>query len=263
MSASGELRQHASELLRLAEDGERIEITDRGRPIAVLSRTPYPAIPLERLRASGDLAANHGDLSDLPEPLTVPAGTELPSSVLDRASAPMSAEQRLTYIDSSAIVKRGHRARVRCAPAIPLSPPATGQQRTGANGGRARADANRLRQLSLADTTSCGGYNCSVSTTGCDRRWLLGACGPALIGCHPPRERSQLGSSVRQIVTYDERMTDARQGRRLVGRLATLVARRRTNTSAEWVTNKSGDHRALRPPAGGLRVGRRQGHQAR
>lgn len=77
-----ELRQHASELLRRVEDGERIEITDRGRPIAVLA--PLPGDPLERLRASGDLEANHGDLSDLPEPLTVPADAELPSAVLHR-----------------------------------------------------------------------------------------------------------------------------------------------------------------------------------
>jgi prevent-host-death family protein len=77
-----ELRQHASELLRRVEDGERIEITDRGRPVAVLA--PLPDDPLERLRASGDLQDSDGDLSDLPEPLALPAGAERPSSVLDR-----------------------------------------------------------------------------------------------------------------------------------------------------------------------------------
>jgi prevent-host-death family protein len=66
-----ELRQHASELLRRVADGERIEITDRGRPVAVLA--PLPGDPLERLRAAGDLQDSHGDLSDLPEPLTLPA----------------------------------------------------------------------------------------------------------------------------------------------------------------------------------------------
>jgi antitoxin (DNA-binding transcriptional repressor) of toxin-antitoxin stability system len=64
------------------EGGESIEITDRGRPIAVLA--PLPEDPLERLRALGDLQAGEGDLGDLPEPLALPAGSELPSSVLAR-----------------------------------------------------------------------------------------------------------------------------------------------------------------------------------
>ena len=64
-----ELRQRASELLRRVAEGESIEITDRGRPVAML--TPLPVDPLERLRASGDLAANEGELADLPEPVRV------------------------------------------------------------------------------------------------------------------------------------------------------------------------------------------------
>jgi prevent-host-death family protein len=77
-----ELRQRASELLRRVEKGESIEITDRGRPVAML--TPLPADPLARLRASGDLAESEGELADLPEPLALPAGAESPSSVLAR-----------------------------------------------------------------------------------------------------------------------------------------------------------------------------------
>jgi prevent-host-death family protein len=77
-----ELRQRASELLRRVEDGESIEITHRGRPVALLG--PLPDDPLERLRASGELQESEGDLTDLPEPLSVPAGAELPSSVLAR-----------------------------------------------------------------------------------------------------------------------------------------------------------------------------------
>lgn len=39
MTSAGirELRQRASELLRRVEQGETIEITDRGRPVAVLA----------------------------------------------------------------------------------------------------------------------------------------------------------------------------------------------------------------------------------
>jgi prevent-host-death family protein len=77
-----ELRQRASELLRRVEEGESIEITDRGRPVAML--TPLPDDPLVRLRASGDLGENEGDLADLPDPLTLPDGSESPSSVLAR-----------------------------------------------------------------------------------------------------------------------------------------------------------------------------------
>jgi prevent-host-death family protein len=77
-----ELRQRASELLRRVEDGETIEITDRGRPVAVLA--PLPEDPLERLRAAGDLRDSDRDLANLPEPLPSPPGSELPSVVLAR-----------------------------------------------------------------------------------------------------------------------------------------------------------------------------------
>jgi prevent-host-death family protein len=78
-----ELRQRASELLRMVERGEVIEITDRGRPVAQL--TPLPGgSPLEQLRAAGEIDPASADLDDLPEPLSVPAGTESPSAVLRR-----------------------------------------------------------------------------------------------------------------------------------------------------------------------------------
>lgn len=77
-----ELRQRASELLRLVEDGETIEITDRGRPVALLSPLPGGS-PLERLRASGDVQRAATDLNDLPAPLQSRA-SELPSAVLAR-----------------------------------------------------------------------------------------------------------------------------------------------------------------------------------
>lgn len=76
------MRQRASELLRRVEAGESVEITDRGRPVAVLA--PLPEDPLERLLASGDLQAADGDLSDLPEPLPLAPGAEPPSVVLAR-----------------------------------------------------------------------------------------------------------------------------------------------------------------------------------
>jgi len=78
-----ELRQRASELLRRVEAGETIEVTDRGRPVAVLA--PFPkAGPLEQLRAAGEVIAATAGFSDLPDPLPVPAGKELPSVILTR-----------------------------------------------------------------------------------------------------------------------------------------------------------------------------------
>lgn len=85
MASSGirELRQRASELLRRVEAGETIEITDRGRPVAVLAPLPNQG-PIERLRATGDLAPAAADLSDLANPLPLAPGQEPPSRVLER-----------------------------------------------------------------------------------------------------------------------------------------------------------------------------------
>lgn len=77
-----ELRQRASDLLRLVADGETIEITDRGRPVALLAPLPT-GTPIERLRAQGEIDPAVGRLDDLGDP--IPArGPELPSAVLER-----------------------------------------------------------------------------------------------------------------------------------------------------------------------------------
>lgn len=78
-----ELRQRASELLRRVEAGETIEVTDRGRPVAVLSPVPNER-PLDRLRATGDVIPSRRDLDDLPEPLPLEEGQGPPSRILDR-----------------------------------------------------------------------------------------------------------------------------------------------------------------------------------
>lgn len=78
-----ELRQRASELLRRVERGETIEITDRGRPVALLSPPPVGS-PLDRLRSAGEIASATGELDDLPPPLVLPRGLERASDVLKR-----------------------------------------------------------------------------------------------------------------------------------------------------------------------------------
>ena len=76
-----ELRQRASELLRQVEAGQTIEITDRGRPIALL--TPLPAEgSLQHLRSRGEIDPAQGSLHGVPEPLHLEPGQEPPSQIL-------------------------------------------------------------------------------------------------------------------------------------------------------------------------------------
>ena len=74
-----ELRQRASELLRRVEAGETIEVTDRGRPVALLGPLPNVSA-LEQLRATGRLAAAAG--GDLPEPVEAESGIPPASEAL-------------------------------------------------------------------------------------------------------------------------------------------------------------------------------------
>ena len=78
-----ELRQRVSELLRRVQQGETIEVTDRGRPVAVLAPPPAGSA-LDRLRALGDIDPATGDLDDLPEPIILAPDIEQPSAVLCR-----------------------------------------------------------------------------------------------------------------------------------------------------------------------------------
>jgi len=80
-----ELRQNASRYLRLVEErGEPIEITDRGRPVALLSPLPTGGT-LERLRASGRLRPGTG--GPLPRPVAAAPGVLLPSQILEELRA--------------------------------------------------------------------------------------------------------------------------------------------------------------------------------
>ena len=63
-----ELRQNLSRYLRLVERGERLEVTERGKPVAVLGPIDEPASALRRLVASGRAKPPEGDLLDLAPP---------------------------------------------------------------------------------------------------------------------------------------------------------------------------------------------------
>ena len=71
-----ELRRDASAILRRVAAGETVEVTDRGRPVAVLLRTMPSG--LARLEREGLLRRAEGDLLEL-APLRLPAGAAEPS----------------------------------------------------------------------------------------------------------------------------------------------------------------------------------------
>lgn len=75
-----ELRQHASRWLREVENGERFEVTDRGRVVALL--TPPQRTKLDRLVAAGMVRPPHGDVRDLEPPIEPAPGVALPSRIL-------------------------------------------------------------------------------------------------------------------------------------------------------------------------------------
>ena len=78
------LRQHASAVLRRVAAGERVEVTDRGRPVAlIVSLRGHD--PLRQLAAEGRLVRARGDLFALGQPLRVRAGKRPASTRLARA----------------------------------------------------------------------------------------------------------------------------------------------------------------------------------
>ncbi len=79
-----ELRRQASAILRRVAAGETVEVTDRGRPVAVLIK----AMPsgLVRLEREGLLRRAQGNLMDL-QPIQRPAGTAAPSPLVSEGRA--------------------------------------------------------------------------------------------------------------------------------------------------------------------------------
>ena len=81
-----ELRQRASEYLRLVELGETVQVTDHGRPVALLVGIAS-AGAVERLEAEGRLSRSEGDLLELGQPLPPRRNVPLPSQTLTRMRA--------------------------------------------------------------------------------------------------------------------------------------------------------------------------------
>lgn len=81
-----ELRQNASEYIRRAAQGETIELTDRGRPVARLTPIP-PGGVLERLIAEGKARPARGDLLALGPPPPAKPGDKPLSQIVDELRA--------------------------------------------------------------------------------------------------------------------------------------------------------------------------------
>jgi prevent-host-death family protein len=83
-----ELRQNASRYLRLVEErGEPIQITDRGRPVALLTPVPKTTSRIEQLRASGRIRPATGSWKDIGPPLKLEPGEKPLSEILEELRA--------------------------------------------------------------------------------------------------------------------------------------------------------------------------------
>jgi prevent-host-death family protein len=78
-----QLQQNAASAVRRVRRGERIEVTDRGQPVAVLVPVNQGGI-IDALEAAGRVVRGEGDPLDVP-PVALPRGAEAPSRRLARA----------------------------------------------------------------------------------------------------------------------------------------------------------------------------------
>ena len=79
-----ELRRQASAILRRVAAGETVEVTDRGRPVAVLLKTMPSG--LARLEREGLLRRAQADLGEL-RPVRLPADATPPSTLVSEGRA--------------------------------------------------------------------------------------------------------------------------------------------------------------------------------
>jgi prevent-host-death family protein len=80
-----ELRQHLSRYLRRVQGGERLVVTERRRPVAILGPLPEHDDILDYLIAIGEATPARGDLLDLPRPKPAPGPSS--SEILDELRA--------------------------------------------------------------------------------------------------------------------------------------------------------------------------------
>jgi prevent-host-death family protein len=71
-----ELRQHASRYVRMAREGRRVAVTDRGKLAAYLVPADEPTGVRARLEAAGEYLPAVGSLLDLLPPPKAPEGSQ-------------------------------------------------------------------------------------------------------------------------------------------------------------------------------------------
>ena len=79
-----ELRQNLSVYVRRIHRGERFEVTEHGRPVALLVPIAGSMSPLARLVAAGRARMPEGDLLDLPPLPGEPSTTASEAIIADR-----------------------------------------------------------------------------------------------------------------------------------------------------------------------------------
>jgi prevent-host-death family protein len=79
-----QLRQNLSVYVRRVKAGETLEVTEHGRPVAVLAPLPKGGDPIARLEAQGRIARRATRrISDLPPPLEPAPGARPLSEILE------------------------------------------------------------------------------------------------------------------------------------------------------------------------------------
>ena len=81
-----QLQQNAATAVRRVRKGERIEVTDRGRPVAVLVPVTHDNV-LDALEAAGRVVRAEGDALEVGPAIRLPRGEEPPSRRLARLRA--------------------------------------------------------------------------------------------------------------------------------------------------------------------------------
>jgi prevent-host-death family protein len=78
-----ELRQHASRYVRMAREGQRVAVTERGTLVAYLVPADEPASTRARLEVAGAYRRAVGSLLDLLPPPPTPEGSRPLSEVVE------------------------------------------------------------------------------------------------------------------------------------------------------------------------------------
>ena len=100
-----ELRQNLSIYVDRVKDGETLEVTEHGRPVAQLRPLPPSTSVFDRLVAEGKITPAAGSIRDLPPPLPLPPGAKTLTQTLLEHARRGDVLTRLAYLDTSALAK--------------------------------------------------------------------------------------------------------------------------------------------------------------